>query len=89
MGLVIENAEAERLLRQIQAATGERAEDILLDLLRGRASTVAGDSAPGSAEMAERRAALRRITQAASREATNRDVSDDALVGYDAQGLPQ
>lgn len=85
MGIVIENAELERLLHELAVATGRRPDDILLQALREQRSI---RLPPATTDIEERRARLRAITDAAAREATHRHVTDDELVGYDNRGLP-
>lgn len=82
MALSVKNPEADRLVRELTAATGESITDAIVVALRERLERVRGNHAP---TIARRLNALRA-------EIRTHPIADpraaDEIIGYDQHGLP-
>ena len=83
MTLSIKNPQADRLARQLAAATGESLTDAVIQALRERLERITG----------RRRAAglgdeIARIQERIARLPRLDERSDEEILGYDEQGLP-
>jgi antitoxin VapB len=85
MGLSIKNAEVERLLREVAGRRGVGMTEALRQVLAEELART------GAAQEAERAARYEAVIAIAARVAAMPDVSDmtdDEILGYDADGVP-
>jgi antitoxin VapB len=83
MPINIKNQEAERLLREIKAATGRGTSEIVLALLRQEARRVDRRRA-----VALRRAQILDLVKAHAVQLPRDLLTADEIIGYDDDGLP-
>jgi len=83
MAINIRNREAEALLAELKAATGKGATQIVLELLRRE---VAFQRRLGNDAVQEKR--IDDISRTARAKAVNTDLTDEEIIGYDDDGLP-
>ena len=82
MALSIKNPEADRLARELAAATGETITEAVLGAIRARLVRETGWTPEGA------RMAIRRIQADLAQAPVLDDRKADEIVGYDEHGLP-
>ena len=82
MALSIKNPEADRMARELAAATGETITEAVLGAIRARLVRETGWSAEGA------RAEIARIQERLATSPVLDDRTPDEIIGYDEHGLP-
>ncbi len=83
MAISIKDPETDRLARQLAATTGETLTDAIREALRERLAREAKRARRGLG------AEVRRIQERVARLPVLDDRTDDAILGYDENGLPR
>ena len=82
VALSVKSDEADRLARQLAAATGETLTDAVLESLRERLERVRAAQGPSVTDR------VRRLQQAARKLEVQDRRSPEEIIGYDGDGLP-
>ena len=85
MALSIKDPEADRLARELAAATGESLTEAVTKALRERLRVVRPDRRSEAEYLAE----IRKIVSDYNRRPVVDDRSPDEIIGYDENGLPR
>jgi antitoxin VapB len=83
MALSIKNSEVDRLARELAEVTGENLTEAIAKALKERL-----ERESGSRHVNRMRDEIKRIQQRVARLPRLDDRSDEELIGYDEQGLP-
>jgi antitoxin VapB len=84
MALSIKDEEADRLARELAAATGESLTEAVTKALRDRLRVVRGDNRTDAEYLAD----IQRIVADYNQRPVVDDRSPDEIIGYDKNGLP-
>lgn len=83
MAIIIDNPEAENLLAQLSATTGQTATELVVELLRREA-----DRLRRVRDIDARRREIEEITKVYAAKLPRNPQTPDEIIGYDENGLP-